>query len=98
MSYTDIVIADIRLTVLQALAQDADYAQNENIIDAILASFGHNISRDQLRTQLAWLEEQGLLKLSDVGSMKVARLTQRGEDVAYGHAHQPGVRRPSPGE
>ena len=97
MSYSEIVIADIRLIILQALHEDVDYAQNEHVILRILQAVGHAISHAQLHTQLAWLEEQGLITLSDVSGMKVAKLTERGEDAALGRARVPGVRRPGPG-
>ncbi|MCA0175221.1 MAG: hypothetical protein LCH73_02870 [Proteobacteria bacterium] len=39
-------------------------------------------SRDQVRGDLAWLQEQGLVALHD----DVAQLTERGRDVARGAA------------
>lgn len=98
MGYSEIVAADIRLCILQALAEDADYSQNEHVLDAVLSSFGHSLPGSQLRAQVAWLEEQGLVTLGDVAGVMVAQLTRRGMDVAAGRANVPGVRRPGPGE
>lgn len=94
MSYTDTVAADQRLVILQALEQDPDYRHNEHILRSMLGAVGHGISRDALATQLAWLDEQGLVGLEEVAGMRVARLTARGEDVACGRARVPGVARP----
>lgn len=96
MSYSDIVIADIRLVILQALAQDADYAQNEYVIDGLLGKLGHSVSGDLLRAQLSWLHEQGLVAIDALTDVWVIKLTRRGMDVAIGRAHTPGVRRPRP--
>ena len=65
-------------------------------LGGILAMFGHKVSRDRLRTVLAWLAEQGLILVNDPGGLKVARLTARGQDVSCGAADCPGVKRPRP--
>lgn len=70
------------------------FEANESIIDSCLDAYGHKISRDAVRTQLAWLEEQGLITLRDVADCQIATLTSRGEDVATGQARAPGVKRP----
>lgn len=95
--YSQMISADRRLVVLQALAEDPGYSHNESVLQSILEMFGHQVSRDQLRTMLAWLAEQGLVTTCDVGNIIVAELTSRGADVAAGRATVPGVRRPAPG-
>ncbi|GAB2933545.1 VpaChn25_0724 family phage protein [Rheinheimera gaetbuli] len=84
-----------RLVVLRLLSEDAGYDLNESILHDGINMVGLDISRDSLRTQLAWLEEQGLIKLSMVGSIRIAKLTERGLDVANGRAKVPGIKRPS---
>lgn len=97
MSYSDLVSEDIRLEILRILEQDPDYAQNDRIIGAVLASVGHDVSQDKLITELHWLAEQGLLGIEVISNLTVARLTTRGADVAKGKSIVPGVRRPRPG-
>ena len=87
----------LRLAVLQILSADADYAHNELVLSSALAQLGHGVSRDNLRTELAWLAEQGLVSIEDVSGIQVARLLGRGQDVAKGVAQAPGVARPQPG-
>lgn len=97
MSYEDVIAADQRLAILQALEQDPDYSHNEHVLSRVLAAVGHGVSSDLLRTHLAWLAEQGLVAVEAVAGMQVAKLTRRGEDVALGRSRVPGVARPRPG-
>jgi len=96
MKYAEAVVEDIRLLILQALAEDADYAQNEHVLDGVLTKLGHGVSIDTLRAQLAWLHDQGLINVETLGDMWIAKLQRRGMDVAAGRASVPGVRRPGP--
>lgn len=90
--------ADRRLMILRLLAEAPDYRANAWLLQSALAAVGHAVGVDRLRTELAWLEEQGLVALEQVGGVTLARLTARGGDVAAGRAIVPGVRRPAPGE
>lgn len=96
LKFAELIASDIRLVILRALAQDAGYSHNELILAEILGMFGHKVSRDRVRTELAWLAEQGLVSVEDVAGLKVARLTDRGLDVSCGAADCPGVKHPRP--
>lgn len=96
MSFAEILASEQRRVILDALAQDPDYAHNEDILAAALEYLGHSVSADKLRTELAWLAEQGLVELQEHGTVIIARLTRRGEDVALGRTVVPGVRRRRP--
>jgi DNA-binding GntR family transcriptional regulator len=39
-------------------------------------------ARDQVRTMLAWLKENGLVEIDEIASVMVAKLTQRGAETA----------------
>ena len=88
--------ADRRLVILRLLHESGGYTANEYLIQAALDGFGHSVGRDLLRTELAWLAEQGLVTVQEVGGVQVATLTSRGDDVAEGRAVVPGVKRPEP--
>lgn len=88
---------DRRLVILRYLSEDDDYSLNDSMLDKCLAGIGHGVSRDVLRADLAWLAEQGLLTTEEVGTIVVATLTGRGDDVAKGRAVVPGIARPRPG-
>jgi len=96
MSYTQIVAEDRRLVTLRLLEQSNGYSGNEYLLASALPGFGHQVSADQVRTDFAWLQEQGLIEVKNLGNVQVATLTQRGVDVACGRARQPGVKRPGP--
>ena len=97
MSYRAILDEHLRLAILQILEQDSDYAHNETVLQAALSAVGHGVSADRLRSELAWLAEQGLLVVEDAGGLQVAKLTRRGGDAAMGRTNVPGVARPRPG-
>ena len=87
---------DRRLVILRSLNEMAGYEANESIINQCLEQYAHNVSRDVVRSELAWLEEQQLINLRDVSGYMVAKLTARGADAATGKATVPGVKKPRP--
>ena len=97
MSFEDFEIEHHRLRILQLLEEDVDYSKNEHIIQGGLHAYGYGISAARLRTELHWLQEQGLVTIEEIGGVLVVKLTMRGEDVALGRARVPGVARPRPG-
>lgn len=86
-----------RCAFLRFLADDPDYAMNTSLLQSALAAIGHGVSRDQIDTDAAWLEEQGLVAREDLDGIVVVKITRRGADVAAGRAVVPGVKRPGPG-
>ncbi len=95
---SDTFTEHLRLTVLRVLAGAPGFSTNSSIITSVATEFGLVATRDRVRTELAWLDEQGLITAKHVSDhMVVATLTERGLDVAEGRAMQPGVQRPSPG-
>lgn len=99
--FARLLAEDRRLVILRGLAEDHDYSLNEGILKKVLASIGHDVSRDMLRGDLAWLADQQLIRLEKLaggaapGELWVARALEDGIDVARGRPH-PGVARPSP--
>lgn len=85
-----------RLATLRVLASAPAHTLNDSVLQTALERLGHVVSRDQIRTDLAWLAEQLLVELETVESVTVARLRQRGLDVAEGRAVAPGVKKPGP--
>lgn len=93
-NYAQVLTEDRRLVILRALAELPSYKSNSSIICTLLERWGHSPSRDQVKTDLRWLEEQGLVKVEEIESVFLATLTERGMDVAKGRVVQPGVKRP----
>ena len=96
-SFSEHVTADRRLVVLRLLEQAPDYRGNAFLLQRALDGFGHAVGMDRLGTDLAWLAEQDLVKVEQVGGVSFAGLSLGGLDVAKGRATVPGVARPAPG-
>lgn len=92
--FADYLRQDQRLVMLRILSELPQYRSNSSVIASLLGQFGHHPSRDQVRAELVWLGEQGLVAVDDIGSVLVVTLTERGEDVAAGRSSVPGVSKP----
>ena len=96
MKYSDVINAERRLVILKLLDKAPGYRSSDYVLQSALPGVGHDASIDMIRTDLAWLQEQGLLNVEMAGPVQIAKLTQRGVDVANGRALVPGVKRPGP--
>lgn len=85
-----------RLVVLRHLDALPNFASNASIIRDVVHAYGIATTEDQLRTALAWLEEQELIRLRHSDEVTIAEITGRGSEVARGEALHPGVARPRP--
>ena len=94
MSFKTLLDEDQRLVILRSLSEMNGYQANESILQTILDSYGHNISRDLVLAHMQFLAEQSLVALEDINGIQIATLLSRGEDVAAGRASAPGVKRP----
>ncbi len=94
MKYADFIRADVRLVILRILSELPMYRANSSVLRMALDNYGHNWSRDQVKTELAWLQEQSLITTELMDPVLVATLTERGQDVATGRAIVPGIARP----
>lgn len=95
--YLRLLAEDRRLTLLRTLEQDPDYSVNDFVLKRALEQLGHGVSRDVLRSEIRWLEEQRLVrvKVMDDGGIWIVTATEDGADVARGRRHE-GVARPAP--
>ena len=85
-----------RLAILRFLKDCDGYAANGSIIRDVLNGVGVTSTTDQVTSELAWLKEQGLITLDDLGALLLATATTRGVEIAQGIASHPDVQRPSP--
>jgi hypothetical protein len=99
MSFAAFLAEDRRLVILRVLREAPAYAANGSVLHAAIGRLGHDVARDLVRSDVAWLAEQGLVKVEEIAGagVTVATLTERGLDVAEARAVVPGVRRPAPG-
>lgn len=96
MSFSEFVREEQRLVLLKLLHEMPRYQSNSSLLTTGMERFGLPMSRDQVHTELNWLQEQGCVTLQDAGSVMVATLTNRGSDAVTGMAKIHGVKRPSP--
>jgi len=95
MLFADLRRSDMRLVMLRAIAEEG-YSLNESMLLDVLGMFGHSCSRDQVRTEMRWLEEQGLVTIDTVAGVLVGHITGRGCDAASGKCRIDGVKKPRP--
>jgi len=86
---------DLRLTVLRLLGEAQGMTLNDSLLTKGLHSMGISATRDQVRTEMGWLEQQGTIRCQVLSGLIVAELTERGSDAAKGLAPIPGISRPS---
>lgn len=86
----------LRITILKLMMPAQGYRSNESILHGQLPRMGFNCSRDQVRTEITWLAQQGLVSVEETEGFLVADLTVQGIDVAEGRSTHPDVQRPSP--
>jgi hypothetical protein len=86
-----------RLVILRCLAEIAAQRANTSVLTDGCNHFGITSTRDDVRTDVAWLCDQGLVRTEELTeAVRLVVLTERGADVAEGRAIVPGVRRPTP--
>ncbi|CDX19898.1 conserved hypothetical protein [Mesorhizobium sp. ORS 3359] len=95
-SFEEYLTADARLVMLRELNQQIDGRLNEVLLTKALDTFGHNRSREWVRTQLRKLNELGAVKVTEAGSIMVAAITRAGIDHIERRSIIEGVARPSP--
>lgn len=92
--FANYIREDQRLVILRVLANMPSYTANSSVLHGALTQVGHNPSRDQIKTEIQWLAEQGLVTVENVFDLLVARITERGADVAAARITVPGVKKP----
>lgn len=96
MSYADHLRRHRRITILRTLETAPEYAGNESLIGDMLDQFRVTSTRDQVRTELHWLADQGFIAVESIGGFLVATITQEGLDIATGKRIHPDIEKPAP--
>ncbi|MEX2155094.1 MAG: hypothetical protein WD825_17245 [Gemmatimonadaceae bacterium] len=86
----------LRCSILRVLEAAPGYSANDSLLHDVVQEFSLLVSRDQVRTELHWLRDQGLITLNEISDVLVAKITGAGVDVARGNRMVPGVKRPTP--
>jgi len=85
-----------RLAILRHLEAVPDYTGNASILQSVLAGLGLSTQRDQIVTDLVWLQDNGFVRLASHGDFTIVTATQSGVEIARGIATHPGIQRPGP--
>lgn len=92
--FADYIQEDMRLVILRILNDMPSYTANSSVLYGVLPRYGHNPSRDQVKSEIRWMEEMRLVEVEIVSDLLVAKISERGADVAMGRAVVPGVKKP----
>lgn len=96
MSFQNHLKEEMRLVILRLLNELPSYRGNSSTLYSGLNHWGLSFSRDQVKTELYWLKEQGCVDIEmDNPAVIVAKLTERGQDVVEGRTRIHGIKRPS---
>lgn len=95
--YAELTRQHARLAILRFVEGAPKYTSNASMLAQILPQVGISYTRDQVVTELHWLQEQGMVVIEDHGVIVVATATVRGVEIAQGIARHPGITRPRPG-
>lgn len=91
-----IISEEARLIMLRELAEQPGFSLNDAMLQSVLATFGINRSRDWVREELRWLTDIGAITLREMGTSKIAVMSEKGRDHVEYRIVIPGVKRPSP--
>lgn len=94
-AYANYLEEDARLVILRELAAQVNNTLNESTITDVLELWGHNRSREWVRTQIRKLGELGAVKVADRQGFLICELTQVGMDHVTRRSVIDGVKRPS---
>ena len=96
MSFENHLKEEMRLVLLRLLNEMPSYRGNSSTLHSGLNHWGFGFSRDQVKTELYWLKEQGCIVIEmDNPAVLVVKLTERGQDYVEGRARIHGIKRPS---
>lgn len=93
----DLIREQARLIILKALAQQVDERLNSDLILPELERFGIRKPREWLHGEMDWLHEMGAVSVQQVGSLRVATLSDKGARHLDRSVNIEGVQRPSRG-
>jgi hypothetical protein len=86
---------DARLVILRELSAQVNNTLNESTVTDVLELWGHNRSREWVRTQIRKLGELGAVRVTDRGGFLICELTQAGMDHVLRRSVIDGVKRPT---
>ncbi|KQO53084.1 VpaChn25_0724 family phage protein [Methylobacterium sp. Leaf85] len=96
-SFSRHVEEDARLIILRELYIQSNGSLHDGLLETVLQSFGHNRSRDWVKTQIRKMEELGAVRATEAGSVLIAQITAAGVDHVLRRGRIEGIKQPSLG-
>lgn len=84
-----------RLSCLIGLAGSEQRRASDSELWEIVSDFVPS-TRDQIRTELLWLRDNGFVTLREIATILMATITEAGADMAAGRRTDPRIATPSP--
>ncbi len=96
MNFENHLKEEMRLVMLRLLNELPSYRGNSSTLHSGLTHWGLSFSRDQVKTELYWLKDQGCVEIElDNPDVIVVKLKERGQDVVENRTKVHGIKRPS---
>ncbi|MEX5365688.1 ArsR family transcriptional regulator [Acinetobacter haemolyticus] len=96
MSFENQLKEEMRLVLLRLLNELPSYRGNSSTLHSGLEHWGLSFTRDQVKTELYWLKDQGCIEIElDNPDVIVVKLIERGQDVIKNRTRISGIKRPS---
>ena len=93
MTFREKLVQFRRLQILRFLSEAPGYETSQDVLYQAL----EDVSAADVRDDLLFMEARSLVQARDLAGIRMAKVTQRGVDVARGVELADGVARPGPG-
>ena len=95
MSMDEIIRKEARLVMLRELDGQPDGRLNSALLQTVLESYGISKTRDWVHDELNWLADKSAVTVREMGSVRIASISQKGRDHVERRHVIEGVKRPS---
>jgi hypothetical protein len=95
VSYEVLLRQDRRLTILKTLSTSPGKAANESQLERMCNALKVASSRNQVRTEMLWLGQQGFVEIEDFEGVLLATATDEGVKIAEGLFTHPDITEPA---
>lgn len=96
MNYGDQQAGTVRLKMLQLLRK-SEVSINHEAMQIALSSMGIRMSLDQVKAEMQWLSDMGVVTSIAIMHLLVIEINDKGIDVAKGLSRVPGIDQFVPG-
>lgn len=92
-----VILPVVRRAILDFL-EETGGEHNDDVLTMQLVAIGNRVARRDIREQLVWLGEKGMLNVEELGPYVAVTITPNGVDVANGRLNEEGIHRHKTGQ